>query len=330
MRRFELDVIVTRGDFVESHHRVHAAVVHATDGLIGAAHDPSFTTPWRSCAKPFQAMPLLEIGGFEELGWGDDELALACASHGGEPEHVSVAESMLHDLGLEEGDLACGPHEPLSKRGARSLREAGTPPTRLHNNCSGKHAAMLARAHLAGWPHHGYERQGHQVQNGCLQSVARWAGVPEESIGLAIDGCGVVVFTLPLEAMSRAYARLAAAARNGDELPARITSAMGSRPFLVGGTDRFDTVLMEETSGRVISKVGAEGVHSAAVLDADLGVSVKVEDGATRAQYPSLLRLLQLVGALDDPLPPRLVEFSRTRIRNTRGETVGEIRVVDG
>jgi L-asparaginase II len=237
---------------------------------------------------------------------------------------------MLHDLGLEEGDLACGPHEPLSKRGARALREAGAPPSRLHNNCSGKHAAMLARAHLAGWPHHGYERQGHQVQNGCLQSVAKWAGVPEESIGLAIDGCGVVVFTLPLEAMSRAYARLAAGARNNEELPARITGAMGSRPFLVGGTDRFDTVLMEETSGRVISKVGAEGVHSAAMLDADLGVSVKVEDGATRAQYPSLLRLLQLVGALSDPLPPRLVEFSRTRIRNTRGETVGEVRVVDG
>jgi L-asparaginase II len=330
MKRFELDVMVTRGEFVESRHRVHAAVVHAADGLIGAAHDPSFTTAWRSCAKPFQAMPLLEIGGFEELGWGDDELALACASHGGEPEHVSVADSMLHDLGLEEGDLACGPHEPLSKRGARSLRESGTAPSRMHNNCSGKHAAMLARAHLAGWPHHGYERQGHQVQNGCLRSVATWAVVPEESIGLAIDGCGVVVFTLPLEAMSRAYARFAAAARKGDEVPARITSAMGSRPFLVGGTDRFDTVLMEETAGRVISKVGAEGVHSAAVLDADIGVSVKVEDGATRAQYPALLRLLQLVGALSDPLPARLIELSRTRIRNTRGETVGEIRVVDG
>src|SRR4051812_39409609 len=151
MDQLSLDVIVTRGALVESRHRVHAAVVNASGTPVAMARDSSIVTHWRSCAKPFQIMPLIESGGFDSLAWGDDELALACASHGGEPEHVKIAERMLSAIGLEEGDLACGPHEPLSSRGAKLLREAGERPTRLHNNCSGKHAAMLACAHTSGW-----------------------------------------------------------------------------------------------------------------------------------------------------------------------------------
>src|SRR5688500_20369452 len=173
MRKFQLDVVVTRGSDVESRHRVHCAMVDASGGVVGGSRDQGLVTMWRSCAKPFQVMPLLEAGGFEELAWGDDELALSCASHGGEPEHIAIAESMLRDLGLEEGDLACGPHDPLSPRGARVVRELGDRPSRLHNNCSGKHAAMLARAHTAGWPTHGYEREEHQVQRSALEMVAR-------------------------------------------------------------------------------------------------------------------------------------------------------------
>ena len=134
-----------------SRHRVHAAVVGAEDCLVGAARDPGTVTFWRSCAKPFQVMPLLESGGFDELPWSADELALACASHGGEPEHVRVAESMLQEIGREEGDLVCGPHEPLTARGARIVRENGIRLSRLHNNCSGKHAAMLATCVANDW-----------------------------------------------------------------------------------------------------------------------------------------------------------------------------------
>ena len=325
MRSFDLDMLVTRGSGVESRHRVHAAVVDGRGQLIGAARQPETTTMWRSCAKPFQVMPLLASGGFDELGWGDDELALSCASHGGEPEHVAIAESMLRDLGLEEGDLACGPHEPMAIRGARILRDTGDRPTRLHNNCSGKHAAMLARAHTAGWELAGYERDEHPVQVGALDEVARWSGAPASQIVRAVDGCGVVVFGLSLEAMSTAYARFAAASERGDEIPARITRAIASRPFLFGGTDRFDSLVVEETGGRVIPKVGAEGVHSVAVFDQQLGFTIKVEDGATRAQYPAVLRMLQFLGALPETLPPRLAEYARTRIRNTRGEVVGEL-----
>lgn len=327
MKSFELDVIVTRGAGIESRHRVDAAIVDDTGALIGTARDPSYVTLWRSCAKPFQVMPLLESGGFDSLGWGDDQLALACASHGGEPEHIVLAEAMLGEIGMEEGDLACGPHEPLSARGVRALRDSGARPTRLHNNCSGKHAAMLARAHTAGWHAYGYERDEHPVQRCCLEAVAKWSGLPQSDIGRAVDGCGAVVFSLPLENMARAYANLGRAAREDDEVAGRIVHAMQTRPFLVGGTDRFDSILIEETEGAVISKIGAEGVHSVCVPARGLGVAIKVEDGAQRAQFASVLRALQYLDVLPAQLPARLEEFLRRPIRNTRGEVVGELRV---
>jgi L-asparaginase II len=326
MRTLSLDVVATRGGMIESRHRINAAVVGPDDRVVAAAGDPQHVTFWRSCAKPFQVMPVVATGGFDCARWGDDQLALACASHGGEPEHVAIAAGMLASLGLEEGDLACGPHEPLAARGARLLRDAGLRATRLHNNCSGKHAAMLARAVAEGWPHEGYERAEHPVQRGCTAEVARWSGVEEAKIGQSIDGCGVVVYALPLEGMARAYARLGRAARADDDVPARVVHAMRTRPFLVGGTDRFDTVVAEETDGRVLAKIGAEGVHSVVIVDEGVGAAVKAEDGSPRAQYPAVLRLLQLLGALPAALPPRLADFLERPVRNTRGEVVGHVR----
>jgi L-asparaginase II len=328
MKSIELDVVATRGEEVESRHRVHAAVVGPDDVLVAAANDSDTVSSWRSCAKPFQAMGLLESGGFDALHWGDDQLALACASHGGEPEHVAIAQAMLEDIGLEEGDLACGPHDPLSSRGMKLLRESGARLTRLHNNCSGKHAAMLARAHTAGWHTYGYERRDHPVQRCSLKSVAHWAGLEESDVGQAIDGCGVVAFALPLENMARAWSRLARAVRDEDEIPSRIVHAMRTRPFLVGGTDRFDSVLIEETDGRAVAKIGAEGVHSIAVPEQGIGIAVKVDDGAQRAQFPAVIRILQMLDVLPEALPPRLDEFFRRPVRNTRGEIVGEIRLI--
>jgi L-asparaginase II len=329
MDKLSLDVVVTRGAVVESRHRVHAVVADASGRFLAGTGEPSRMTHWRSCAKPFQVMPLIETGGFDRIGWGDDQLALAVASHGGEPEHVALAESMLTSIGMEAGDLACGPHDPLAQRGQKLLREKGGHPTRLHNNCSGKHAAMLAHAHSSGWPAFGYERQDHPVQRDCLHEVAKWTGVPATKVVQAVDGCGCVEFAVPLEAMARAYARLADAAHRSSETPARIVHAMQTRPFLVGGTDRFDSALIEATEGRVISKIGAEGVHSVGIIDEGIGIAVKVEDGAQRAQFPAVIAVLQHLGALPDDLPPRLAEFKHRPLRNSRGEIVGEVRPAD-
>jgi L-asparaginase II len=328
MKSLQLDVVATRGSIIESQHRVHAAVVDARGCLIAGAGEPTLTTHSRSCAKPFQVMPLLESGGFDDLHWGDDQLALACGSHGGEPEHVAICQAMLSSIGLEEGDLACGPQEPLSPRGARLARESGARLSRMHNNCSGKHAAMLARAHTGGWSTYGYERPAHQVQQSVLTVVARWSGVAPDAIGRATDGCGAVEFALPLDAIARAYARLAAAAADGDDVPSRILHAMVTRPFLVGGTDRFDSVLIEECGGCVVAKIGAEGVHSVAVPERGLGAALKVGDGGQRAQYPAVLRLLQLLDVLPAELPARLHEFLHRPVRNSRNEVVGEVRPV--
>ena len=187
---------------------------------------------------------------------------------------------------------------------------------------------MLACGHTAGWPLFGYERPSHDVQRCCLESVASWTGMETDSIGIAVDGCGVVEFALPLEHMARAYSRLARAATQDVGMPNRVVGAMQTRPFLVGGTDRFDSILIEETEGRVVAKIGAEGVHSAALLDQGIGVALKVEDGGQRAQFPALVRLLQMLDALPDPVSPRLQDFLHRHIRNTRGESVGEIRPV--
>ncbi|HET9453529.1 MAG TPA: asparaginase [Gemmatimonadaceae bacterium] len=326
MKELSLGIEVLRGTTVESRHRVHAAVVDARGCLVAGSGDARFFTHLRSCAKPFQVMPLVESGGFDELRWGDNELALACGSHGGEPEHVAIAESMLATMGFEEGDLVCGSQEPLAPRGAKLLRESGERPTRLHNNCSGKHAAMLGRAMTAGWAVEGYEREHHPVQQDALRSVAHWSRHPASEIRRAVDGCGVVEFALPLEALARAYAAFGHAAGDEDSVAARVLHAMRTRPFLIGGTDRFDTIVGEETEGDIVVKLGAEGVHAAVVPAMGLGFAIKVEDGAARAQYPAMLRLLQHFDALPATLSGRLAEYLRRPLRNTRGEVVGEVR----
>jgi L-asparaginase II len=326
MKSLQLDVVATRGRIIESRHRIHAAVVDARGCLIAGAGECTLVTHSRSCVKPFQVMPLLDSGGFDDLRWGDDQLALACGSHGGEPEHVAICQGMLTSMGLEEGDLACGPHEPLSPRGARLVRESGARLTRMHNNCSGKHAAMLALAHTAGWSTFGYERPGHQVQQSVLGVIAQWSGLSSDTIGCAVDGCGVLEFALPLDAMARAYARLAGAAAEGDDIASRIMHAMVTRPFLVGGTDRFDSILIEECEGCVIAKIGAEGVHAVAIPQRGLGIALKVGDGGQRAQYPAVIRLLQLLEVLPLELPSRLHEFLHRPVKNSRGEVVGEVR----
>lgn len=327
--KLSLDVLVTRGAMIESRHRVHAAIVAADGTLLQSARDPMLRTWWRSCAKPFQVLPMVAEGSFDTLGWGSDELAMACASHGGEPEHVAVAAAMLARVGLEEGDLACGAHDPLSARGARLLRESGQRQSRLHNNCSGKHAAMLARASVNGWSTRGYERLDHPVQVSARQSVAEWSDMPSSEVQCAVDGCGIPVFGLPLANMALSFARLATAARRGDDAPARVVSAMTMHPFLVGGTDRFDTVLMEALDGKVLCKIGAEGVHTLALLESGIGIALKVEDGTQRAQYQAVLTILNRLGMVDDVWPESFRDLAPRIVRNTRGEQVGEILVGD-
>ncbi|HSP78672.1 MAG TPA: asparaginase [Myxococcaceae bacterium] len=315
----------TRSGFVESVHRVSVAVVDAGGALVASAGEPELWCLWRSAAKPFQALPLVQDGAADRFGFGPRELALACASHSSEPVHREVCEGMLQAAGCEEARLACGPHPPLSPAVAEEVVRHGLRLTPKWSNCSGKHAGMLALARHHGWATEGYERAGHPVQERLLDEVARWAGRARGEVWLAVDGCTAVCFGLPLKALATAYARFGVS----EEAPARrLREAMWAHPELVAGTGRLCTELMVAARGQVLAKVGAEGLYGAAVPALGLGIALKVEDGDMRCSPPALLAVLRQVlerGAVSVPLE-ELAHHAEPPLRNTRGEVTGSLR----
>ena len=322
----EAVVEVRRGDTVESVHHVHIAVVDGHGRLRAHAGDPGFVAFARSAIKPLQTVPLIEDGAADQFGFTDAEIALCCASHSGEPRHVTTVDAMLRKIGAVEEALACGPHEPLGRQAAQDLAKQRLEPTRVHNNCSGKHTGMLALARAHGWPLAGYHEHGHPVQQRMLQELARWAEVEPDEIETAVDGCGVVTFALPIDRLARAFARFAAAARRGDDAPTRIVQAMVRNPEYVAGTERLCTELMRVARGRIFAKVGAEGVYCAGVPGAELGVALKVEDGAVRAAEPALIATLKALAVLSEDEVGELARYAEPDITNTRGEQVGMLR----
>ncbi len=325
-----------RGEVVEAVHDVHVAVVDAGGRLVARNGDPDLVTFWRSAAKPFQALPLVADGVMERFGLTDADLALACASHSSEPGQVARVREFLAKVGCSERDLLCGPHPPLSERVAQDYQTRGLRLTAVYSNCSGKHAGMLALARHHGWPTAFYTRLEHPVQQRCLVEVSRWTDVPAAEIKTGVDGCGVVCFGMPLRNMALAYARLAIAdfgLRIADSQGARpmrnpqsaIVESMLRHPELVAGEGRPCTDLMRAHPGRVIAKVGAEGVYCALLPQEGLGVALKVADGHGIASALALAAVLETLG-----LRPRPDSLGARPNVNTRGETVGELRVNGG
>ena len=307
-----------RGAVVEAWHDVHVAVVDSGGRLVARTGDPDLVTFWRSAAKPFQALPLVEDGVVERFGLTGEDLALACASHSSEPGQVARVRELLGKIGCSERDLLCGPHPPLSEQVAQEYQTRGLRLTAVYSNCSGKHAGMLALARHHGWPTEFYTRPEHPVQQRCLSEVSRWTDVPVTDIKTAVDGCGVVCYGLPLNKMAMAYARLAIA-------ESAIMQSMLRHPELIAGEGRPCTVLMRAHPGRVITKVGAEGVYCALLVREGLGVALKVSDGHAMASALAMAAVLEAMGLR--PGPATLV--ARPNV-NTRGETVGELRVNGG
>ena len=325
-----------RGGVVESSHTVHAAVVDREGRLVGRAGDPDLVTFWRSAAKPFQAVPLVTDGVVERFKISTAELALCCASHSSEPEQVVLVRDLLAKIGCSERDLLCGAHPPLSERVAQDYATRGVRLTAVHSNCSGKHAGMLGLARHHGWPTEFYTRPEHPVQQRLLSEMAEWSGVERARIGTATDGCGVVCYAMPLRHMALAYARLAIAdfglriADSKGEGQIRnpqsaIVECMLRHPELIAGEGRPCTDMMRAHPGRVVVKVGAEGVYCALLTQEGHGVALKVEDGHTVAAALAMAAVLAELGLR--PQPPALVSHPTV---NTRGETVGELRVNGG
>jgi L-asparaginase II len=322
-------VEVLRGALVESAHRGAVCVVDADGATVLALGDVEQPVFPRSAVKALQALPLIETGAAERYGLGDEELAIACGSHGGEPEHVAVAERMLARAGLDAAALECGAHRPSHHASADALVRAGRAPSPLHNNCSGKHAGFLSVARHLGVDHRGYVAAAHPVQRAVKAAIEQFAGAALAQDTCGIDGCSVPTWAAPLAKLAHAFARfgtgrgiLPASARAA----ARLRAACARQPFFVAGTGRFATVVMERLRERAFLKGGAEGVFCAALPDQGLGIAVKCDDGAGRAAEVVMAALMIRLMPLDPRVRTLLEGFARPILRNWNGIEVGRLR----
>ena len=330
-------VQVMRGPITESRHRGHVIAVNGDGGVVAVLGNPETVTYLRSSAKPLQAIPLVTSGAADRFGFTEKEIALACGSHSGEPIHAETARSMLKKAGLDPHALKCGTHEPFSAEETRRLREKGESPNVLQNNCSGKHAGMLALAVHLGAPTDTYDQPTNGVQRAILETISEFSATRVQDIALGTDGCGVPVFGMSVRAMALTYARLVAPPTALSDATrkacGRIVRAMIDYPEMIGGTsDRLDTELIRAAKGRLISKVGAEGVYTAGVLPNSefpngLGLALKIEDGDDhRARPVVVIEALRQLGVLNDEAIEAVARYALFLVRNRRGDVVGEVK----
>ena len=329
-------VEVRRGGITESRHRGHIVAVSPDGEILALLGAPETVTYLRSSAKPHQAIPLIASGAADRFGFDEREIALACASHSGEPIHVEVVTSMLNKIGLQPDALKCGVHEPFSVEAAANLKARGRQPSVLHNNCSGKHAGMLALALHLEAPIETYNQPDSPVQLAIGKVVSQFSGIDIQDIAVGVDGCGVPVFGITVKAMALIYARLVAPPADFDEETRsachRIATAMMAHPELVGGTkDRLDTEIMRAASGRLVSKVGAEGVYTVGVLPDEqwpkgFGLALKIEDGDDhRARPVVVIESLRQLGVLADESLEAVARYAFFPVRNRADDVVGEV-----
>lgn len=324
-------VEVLRGGAVESRHRGAVAVADGAGRLLFTLGDVEAPVFPRSAIKVIQALPLVESGAADALGLTAADLALSTASHNGEEAHVEGARAMLARVGRDETCLVCGPHWPGREDDRGRLHLAGRTPTRLHNNCSGKHAGFVCCAVHAGIDPTGYGDVDHPVQREIAAALSDVTGVDTARVPRGRDGCSIPTWALPVAAMARGFARLA----TGEGLAAtraraarRLLDAAIAEPFMIAGTERFCTDFIRACGGSVYVKTGAEGVFCAALPALGLGVAVKCDDGAARAaEVVTATVVSRLLGRYEDPA---LARFRTPVIRDWNGVEVGGLRAVAG
>jgi L-asparaginase II len=311
---------------VESRHRGWCVVADAQGRLVAALGDPDVLVYPRSSIKPLQALALIESGAADRFAASAEEIALACASHDGSPEHTTRVLAWLKRMGLSEADLACGAHVPTDANAAAELIRQSRAPSAVHNNCSGKHAGILASAAHLGEPTRGYLDPDHPAERRLKNILVEMGGADLVQAPSGTDGCGIPVFAMPLAALARAMARLASPeslAPLRGEAARRVIVAMTRHPRLVSGVGRFDSEAMAQGAGAFIVKGGAEGMHAAAIPALGLGIALKIEDGAGRASHVAMAELLARFARID------LVEWRAVILRNVAGRAIGTLCAAD-
>ena len=288
---------VYRNQMVESVHYGDWVIVNQEGKIIASQGDPGLKTFFRSAAKPIQALPVVEQGAADHFGFNDEELAVMCASHNGEPEHLAAVSSILAKIGLDQTALQCGVHPPRHPGQLHLLIRTGAEPSELHNNCSGKHAGMLTLCVYHGWDLDGYTAPGHPLQQMVLSYISEFCDAAEDTINLGIDGCGVPVFGLSITQMALGWARLADPSRFSPQrvkAVERIRKAMGSHPHLVAGSNRLCTDLLKAfRSHGLVAKSGAEAVYCIAMPDRGWGLA-KIADGSSRPRLSHAIKPTRL------------------------------------
>lgn len=331
LRAERLLVEVTRGDLVESIHRVDACAVDARGNVLFTSGDVESPVFLRSSAKPFIAAAGVKAGVVERFGLDSREIAVMSASHFGEPFHVAAVASILEKIGLDETALQCGVHAPYDEASAQALQRAGIAPTPIYNNCSGKHAGILALCLTIGADPATYLEASNPAQRAILDFCARVSDDDPATWPLGVDGCGIPVYATPLRNAALSFARLATL-DGVDPADARalqtVRDAMSAHPEYIAGTNQLDTVLMQRTGGKLVCKGGAEGVHGVGAIERSLGFVSKVRDGAGRARGPSTVTALRALDVLDEAEATELGRIRRPIVYNRAGRPVGEIRGV--
>ncbi len=312
---------VTRGPLVESRHRGAFAVSDSAGKIMAGAGDFGVAFLPRSAIKAFQCLPLIESGGATHFGFVDEEIALCCASHGGEPEHLRVARSILAKADISEACFECGAHMPSAREATYELVRRGERPLPIHNNCSGKHAGMLALAKHLGAPLENYVAPDHPVQRAVAATLSRYCGVDVSSAPYGIDGCSVPTWALPMDRLAQAFARLTEPEDKGGQW---IVRAARNHPFLISGAGRFDTRIMEAVP-RLFIKVGAEGVFCGAVAHAGIGFALKCDDGAGRGAEVAVSMMLADLDVWTAAEKNTLHNFATEHLRNWRRIHVGDV-----
>ncbi len=324
----EILINKTRGRVVECLHRGDVVVVDDSARVMASCGDIGKYTYFRSSAKPIQALSVLLSGAAESYGIDNKELAVICASHYAEKFHLDAVRSILAKAGLQESALQCGLALSIKPEFALRQAEQGLSPSRIFSDCSGKHSGMLITCKHLGYPTDTYLDPQHPLQKQIIGLLAEICSYPEQEIAVGIDGCGVPVFAMPIHNMAVAYLRLA----NPELLPEkfqaaakRVFTAMNEHPEMVGGTGSFCTALMQATQGRMIGKVGAQGVYCIGIKEPKLGIALKIEDGGIGMAQMAAMHVLHELKLLSDGEYEALKGFHKQPNLNDDKHVVGEI-----
>ncbi|RFU79415.1 hypothetical protein TARUN_2803 [Trichoderma arundinaceum] len=338
-------VVIDRNGIVENRHLVHAAIVDSTGQLLLSLGDPSRITLIRSAAKPAQALAVAETGAIERFGFDEADLALMCASHSSEDQHIARAQSMLGKSQHTEDQLRCGGHPAINPAINRAWIKRDFEPTGIHNNCSGKHAGMLAGAKAIAAPSTDYHLLTHPIQIRVKRVVEELSGLSEDEVQWGLDGCNMPAPALPLSHLAKIYASFAQASdalASGDQISIRmqrmgqIFNAMSQIPEMVGGNGRFCTLLMQAFQGSLIGKVGADGCYGVGMRESELsrslgavgaiGIAVKIEDGSLDILYAAVAEILEQMKICSQEDMQSLEVYHHPKIKNTMGVVTGSTK----